>query len=301
MHTASSGLVRKIIALVLVFLLFASTALASTAYVSCSSLVVRSSASTSGRKLGTLAQGAKVQVISSANGWAKISYGGKTGYVSTKYLSKGSSSSGSATTATARTKGYVKTGTYVYQKASASSAKLCVLTKGTLVYVVGKNGSFRKVQTTGGVTGYVKASALSKSASSSSSGGSKSGSKAATVISKAKSLLGSTYVSGCSGPTSFDCSGFTQYCYAPAGVYLSRLAYEQGYTNGTKVGKGSLRAGDLVFFNTEEDDADRCDHVGIYLGAGMFIHASSSAGRVIISTLSTGYYAQVFSWGRRVL
>ena len=61
-----------------------------------------------------------------------------------------------------------------------------------------------------------------------------------------------------------------------------------------------LRRGDLVFFNTVSD-GDLCDHTGIYLGSNMFIHASSGAGKVIVSNLSSGYYNRVFSWGRRVL
>ena len=59
-------------------------------------------------------------------------------------------------------------------------------------------------------------------------------------------------------------------------------------------------AADLVFFNTVSD-SDQCDHTGIYLGDGWFIHASSGSGRVVVSTLASGYYNRVFSWGRRVL
>ena len=61
-----------------------------------------------------------------------------------------------------------------------------------------------------------------------------------------------------------------------------------------------LKRGDLVFFDTVSDD-DLSDHAGLYLGGGKFIHASSSAGKVIVSTLASGYYNRVFSWGRRVL
>ena len=57
----------------------------------------------------------------------------------------------------------------------------------------------------------------------------------------------------------------------------------------------------MVFFNTNLTDGDMCDHTGIYIGNGDFIHASSSAGKVIISNLNSGYYNQRFSWGRRIL
>ncbi|NLG25776.1 MAG: C40 family peptidase, partial [Clostridiales bacterium] len=95
-----------------------------------------------------------------------------------------------------------------------------------------------------------------------------------------------------------DCSGFTQYCYRQAGVTLPRTAYMQGYmSNRTRLSKGELKRGDLMVFNTVSDN-DLADHVGIYLGDGKFIHASSSRGKVVISSLS-GYSG--FSWGFRLL
>ena len=61
-----------------------------------------------------------------------------------------------------------------------------------------------------------------------------------------------------------------------------------------------LEAGDIVFFNTNKRDGDICDHSGLYIGEGNFIHCSSAKGKVIISTLEEGYYNEVFSWGRRI-
>ena len=61
-----------------------------------------------------------------------------------------------------------------------------------------------------------------------------------------------------------------------------------------------FQRGDIVCMNTLTD-SDLSDHVGIYLGGGKMIHASSSAAKVIISTLTSGYYNRVFSWGRRVV
>lgn len=124
------------------------------------------------------------------------------------------------------------------------------------------------------------------------------------VIRVAQSKLGAPYVYGSFGPNSFDCSGFTTYCFRQIGVELKHSAHTQGYdTTYPRIMKASdLVRGDLVFFNTVNDgDDDLVDHSGIYLGNGKFIHASSSGKKVIISTLASGYYSRVFSWGMRVL
>ena len=126
------------------------------------------------------------------------------------------------------------------------------------------------------------------------------------VIYIAQQQLGKPYIYGTAGPNSFDCSGFTTYCYKKIGVSLGRSAYAQGYnsSSGTKIGSmENLKRGDLVCFDTITD-SDISDHVGIYLGSGYFIHASSGTGngrQVCISNLNTGYYTRVFSWGRRPL
>ena len=122
------------------------------------------------------------------------------------------------------------------------------------------------------------------------------------VIYVAQQQLGKRYVFGSAGTATFDCSGLTMYCFKQVGVSLRHSAYSEGYNDSYKKisDKSSLRRGDLVFFNTVSD-GDQCDHVGIYLGSYYFIHASSGAGKVIVSNLSSGYYSRVFSWGRRIL
>lgn len=128
------------------------------------------------------------------------------------------------------------------------------------------------------------------------------GQKLEHVIYSAQEKLGKPYVYGSTGPNSFDCSGLSTYAFRQIGVSLKRSAYSQGYDSSyDKVeGVGSLRRGDLVFFNTISD-SDLSDHVGIYLGGGCFIHASSGGHKVVVSNLTTGFYNRVFSWGRRVL
>ena len=118
----------------------------------------------------------------------------------------------------------------------------------------------------------------------------------------ASTKLTCPYVYGATGPSKFDCSGLTLFCMNKIGVSLQRTAYQQGYDNKyTKIESVyGLRRGDLVFFNTVSD-SDLCDHVGIYLGSGYFIHASSGGHKVVCSQLLTGYYNRVLSWGRRIL
>ena len=125
----------------------------------------------------------------------------------------------------------------------------------------------------------------------------------AKIVALAKQYLGCKYVYARENPPYFDCSGLTQYVYKQFGYSLKRTAYLQGYDDAwPKIRSISdLQVGDLIYFNTNETDADLSDHAGIYIGDGNFIHASSSAGKVVINSLNSGYYREHFSWGRRVL
>lgn len=122
------------------------------------------------------------------------------------------------------------------------------------------------------------------------------------VIYVAQQQLGKKYVFGSAGTATFDCSGLTRYCFKQIGINLAHSAYTVGYSDTyPKISSSSsLRRGDLVFFNTISD-GDQCDHLGIYLGNNYFIHASSGAGKVVVSNMGSGYYSRVYSWGRRVL
>ncbi len=126
------------------------------------------------------------------------------------------------------------------------------------------------------------------------------------VIYVAQNQLGKPYIYGTAGPNSFDCSGLTTYAYRKVNISLGRSAYAQGYesTTGAKIESiDDLKRGDIVCFNTISD-SDLSDHVGIYLGGGYFIQASSGTSngkQVCISSITTGYYNRVFSWARRPL
>jgi len=120
------------------------------------------------------------------------------------------------------------------------------------------------------------------------------------VIRTAKRYLGHRYVWGAEGPNTFDCSGFTQYVYRKSrGVRLPRVSRKQAYY-GKYVTRSQLRPGDLIFFDTSHRRRGYVNHVGIYIGNNMFIHASSARHRVVITSLNRPFYRARFMWGRRV-
>jgi cell wall-associated NlpC family hydrolase len=107
-------------------------------------------------------------------------------------------------------------------------------------------------------------------------------------------FLGVPYVFGGTSTTGFDCSGFVQHVFAMLGMGLPRTADAQ-YDVG-RPATGGPRAGDLVFFDTYGG----VSHVGIYLGHGKFVHASSSHG-VEVSHLSESYWASRYVGAKRLI
>lgn len=81
--------------------------------------------------------------------------------------------------------------------------------------------------------------------------------------------LGAPYRNGAAGPETFDCSGLVLYAHSRLGIVVPRTAAAQAAA-AQPVPLESLRAGDLLFFRMRGDSVD---HVGIYDGAGHFLHA----------------------------
>lgn len=117
----------------------------------------------------------------------------------------------------------------------------------------------------------------------------------------AKSFLGTPYVWGATGPSTFDCSGFTQWVYRDVGINIPRVSRDQAKV-GEYVSYENLQRGDMVFFDTKKRRTGIVSHVGIYLGLGNFIHASSLGKKVVIYNFNEKkFYKKRFLWGRRLV
>ncbi|MFJ9704426.1 NlpC/P60 family protein [Streptomyces sp. NPDC101234] len=105
--------------------------------------------------------------------------------------------------------------------------------------------------------------------------------RAAAAFAAAKTKLGTPYVYGATGPSSYDCSGLTSWAYAQAGVSIPRTSESQS-TIGTKIYSTSqLQVGDLVFFFND------LHHVGLYAGNGQILHAPRTGTVVRYESMST--------------
>lgn len=101
------------------------------------------------------------------------------------------------------------------------------------------------------------------------------------VVKIAMSKLGAPYRWAGAGPDSFDCSGFTMWCYAQVGVSLPHSSRAQ-IEVGQRVSRDNLKPGDLVFFGRSS-----IHHVGIYIGGGDFVHSPNTGDVVKVTSLDS--------------
>ncbi|ARF54937.1 C40 family peptidase [Streptomyces gilvosporeus] len=114
--------------------------------------------------------------------------------------------------------------------------------------------------------------------------------RGAAALAAAQSKIGSPYVWGATGPSSFDCSGLTSWAYQQAGQSLPRTSQEQANA-GTRIGSESaLKPGDLVLFFGD------LHHIGLYAGNGMVLHAPHTGAAVRYESINN----MPFQFGVRV-
>lgn len=118
-----------------------------------------------------------------------------------------------------------------------------------------------------------------------------------TVLSDIMGMMGVPYSEGGSGSAGTDCSGFTATVYRVAIRREIPRSCRGQYDTGVPVDQAKLRFGDLVFFNI---DGHPLSHVGIYVGDGLFAHASVSLG-ITVSLLEAEYYKRWYAGARRIV
>lgn len=231
-----------------------------TAYISETKVNVRKEADKNSEVVVKLTQNTSVEVYAEENGWSKIKVDGKEGYVSSDLLSD--------------------------QKVEVTKTTNNTTTNTTNNKT---NNTTKKNNVTSRSSTTVREEKQTTQAVSSGKG--------STVVATAKNYIGSKYVYGATGPTSFDCSGFTSYVYKLHGISLNRTAQAQ-YSNGTSVSRGNLQPGDLIMFGSS---ASSINHVAIYIGNGNIVHAANPSRGVTIDSINSGYYDKNYVGARRIM
>lgn len=139
-----------------------------------------------------------------------------------------------------------------------------------------------------------------------------------TVLSVAHSLVGAEYKGDSAirfdAPHLFSCSSFTNYVFVQAGVAMPSISVDQ-YAWGTTISREELQPCDLIFSNSNSGKIhyetkqfipgtpvpEGVDHVGLYLGEGLVVHATRTPGRVVIEPLSESPSFRTIVGYRRVL
>lgn len=302
--------------LVLVFLLVGvvNAEAASIGTVKGDSINLRATPDTSAKVLNQLSDGAKVSVLEEKGDWYKVKSNDAEGWIFSQYLTVRD---------VAIASGAVKgNDVNVRSKPDTSSEVLQKLDKGAKVSIFERKEEWYRIQidedrygwisrdfvteksdtVSRGVTDEVKtpvAPAAESVEDNEAAKDEKDSDVRQQIVAYAKKFLGVKYVYGSSSPKGFDCSGFSLYVYKHFGIGLERTSDSQG-ANGTKIKRSALKPGDLVFFDTN-GGLNHIEHVGIYIGSGKFIHASSYNRKVIISELNTGTYNKQFMCARRYL
>ena len=279
-----------------------------TGTITASALNIRSGAGTGYSVVTKAYKGQTVTLIESQNGWYKVKLSnGKVGWGSGDYIKVGSTTTTPAptpeTTQSAPSKTESGTGTVtasalnIRSGAGTGYSIISTAYKGQTVTLLESQSGWYKVKLTNGKIGWASASYITKGSQESVTEAPSRGTNRSELVNFAYAQMGKPYKWGAEGPSSFDCSGFTTYVYRNAeGKSIPRTSVAQS-TYGTSVSRSQLQPGDLVFFDTDKDGD--INHVGIYVGGGKFIHASSGAARQVTVSDLNGWYSDKYVKAKR--
>lgn len=248
-------------------------------YVSVDKVNLRKGAGSDTEKLGTLYQGARVQVIEELDKWINIiTTDNVKGYVFAEYVSD---------KAPVIYKYINSEKLNVRKGPDTETKKLATLQAGDKVQLLENKGEWSRIKTSDNVEGYIKTKYMVNSqkqvSRAESTAQPHNADLAAQILEYAQKFVGVKYVYGGSSPKGFDCSGFTSYVFEHFGIKLPRSAAEYSSV-GTKISRSDIKPGDIVLLDRYWNN--QLGHVGIYMGNDKFIHASSKKGKVVIAKLS---------------
>lgn len=253
-------------------------------------LNLRAEATTQSEIIKKLPEKTDLSVFDEKDDFYQVSASGTVGYVSKDYVELKDvwnidNGGGAKVTASALN---------IRSKPSLEADVVGKIYEGGVAEIIGINEGWLKVKYKG-TTGYIHPDYVEYVELTEADKQAAEVSKGQQIVNKAKQYLGVKYVYGGASPSGFDCSGFTSYVYKQFGVKLNRSSSAQT-SNGYKVSRSELKAGDLVFFTSPGSKS--VGHVGIYIGNGNFIHAVKPGRAVEIDTMTSGYY-NTYYWGAR--
>ncbi len=264
-------------------------------------LRLRAEPNTESSILATSTKDETVVVLEAAEteGWYKVDYKSVEGYMSSEYLTVVEQADVAIGYGLVQSSGSTLN---VRSGPGTDFERVASLSDRAVVTINGIDNGWYKISYNN-ITGYVSSDYMVTCKDSAGSRGdgtvvTSSSPLGAQVVEYAKQFLGVPYVWGGNGPNCFDCSGFTKYVYAHFGYTLNRTASAQ-LSNGVSVSRSELQPGDLIFFDNGKVSTP-VSHVGIYVGDGQFIHASTNEYQVRYGNLNAGSYNSTYVYARRI-
>ncbi|WP_242310180.1 C40 family peptidase [Bacillus cereus group sp. BfR-BA-01331] len=278
--------------------------------VNATSLRVRTGPAAYHSVIGGVLNGTTLNVVGSENGWFKVNYQGKTGYVSSEFVKfvKG----GTATPEQPKQPDQGAIGDY-YINASALNVRsgegtnyriIGALPQGQKVQVISENSGWSKINYNG-QTGYIGTRFLSKTPvggavdnkpndnqnnnqNNNNNNNTNNSGDSSSLLAYAKSMQGVPYVWGGTSANGVDCSGYIYHVFKKFGHNISRQSVA-GYWSSLPQ-TSSPQPGDLIYFKDTYKAGP--SHMGIYLGGGSFIQSGDKG--VAIASLSNSYWKSHF-------
>lgn len=278
--------------------------------VNATSLRVRTGPAAYHSVIGGVLNGTTLNVVGSENGWFKVNYQGKTGYVSSEFVKfvKGGTATPGQPEQPSQAIGdyYINASALNVRSGEGTNYRIIgALPQGQKVQVISENSGWSKINYNG-QTGYIGTRFLSKTPvggavdnkpndnqnnnqnNNNNNNTNNNSGDSSSLLAYAKSMQGVPYVWGGTSANGVDCSGYIYHVYKKFGHNISRQSVA-GYWSSLPQ-TSNPQPGDLIYFKDTYKAGP--SHMGIYLGGGSFIQSGDKG--VAIASLSNSYWSKHF-------